>query len=80
MIFWSFLSVAAGIVILRKVKDAKKASTAERKLFHLFAIAVYLPGLLYHCTFLYLASGVVLGVFFVLEVILYNLPVFCVYI
>lgn len=68
MIIWSILSTAAAIVVHRKINGAKKASTVVRKIFHLLAVAVYVPGLIYHCNFLYLASGVVLGVFIILDV------------
>lgn len=67
-IAWSVLSVIAAVVIQQKIVGAQKASTITRKVFHLLAIPVYVPGLLYHCSFLYLASGVVLGIFIVLEV------------
>lgn len=66
--FWSFLSIAAAAVIQHKIKGAQKASTITRKIFHVLSVAVFIPGLLYHCNFLYLASGVVLGAFLVLEV------------
>lgn len=68
VIFWSILSVIAAVVIQQKIKGAQKATTILRKVFHIIAICVFLPGLMYHCNFLYLASGVVLGVFIVLDV------------
>lgn len=68
VIFWSILSAAAAVVVYRKINGAEKASTVVRKIFHLLAVAVYIPGLLYHCNFLYLASGVVFGVFIILDV------------
>lgn len=68
MIFWSILSAAATVVVYQKINKAEKVSTIVRKIFHLLAIAVYLTGLLYQCNFLYLASGVVFGIFIMLEV------------
>lgn len=37
----------------------------------MLAVAVYLPGILYQCNLLYLASGLVLGLFIFLEVIFF---------
>lgn len=68
VIFWSILSAAAAVVVYRKINGAEKASTVVRKIFHLLAVAVYVPGLLYHCNFLYLATGVVFGIFIILDV------------
>lgn len=40
-------------------------------MFHLLAVLVYIPGLIYERILLYLASGIILGLFVFLEV--YNL-------
>lgn len=68
VIFWSILSAIAAFVVYQKISGAAKASTIVRKVFHLLAIAVFIPGLLYHCNFLYLASGVTFGTFIILDV------------
>lgn len=68
MIYWAGCSVAAAIAINKQIQGATRATPAVRKVFHIFAVAVYLPGLFYECTFIYLASGVVLGIFGMLEV------------
>ncbi|KAF2900717.1 hypothetical protein ILUMI_05472 [Ignelater luminosus] len=68
-------SVAAAVAIDRQIKGAEKATPAVRKVFHIFAVAVFLPGLLYHCSFIYLASGVVFGIFVSLEMLgILNIP------
>ncbi|XP_053983973.1 dolichol kinase [Hylaeus volcanicus] len=45
------------------------ATTSTRKIFHLLAVLVYIPGLMYEQIFLYLASGMVMGLFVFLELI-----------
>lgn len=69
MIYWAGCSVAAAIAINKQIQGATRATPAVRKVFHIFAVAVYLPGLFYECTFIYLASGVVLGIFGMLEML-----------
>ncbi|XP_060525851.1 dolichol kinase [Cylas formicarius] len=68
IIYWGCCVGVAVVAVSHQVNRAKKASTSIRKIFHLLIVAVYLPGLAYKCSFLYLASGVSLGVFFALEV------------
>lgn len=68
VIYCAACSVAAAVAINRQIKGAEKATPAIRKVFHIFAVAVFLPGFLYHCSFIYLASGVVFGIFISLEV------------
>lgn len=40
-----------------------------RKIFHLLIVLVYVPGIVYECALLYLATGVALAVFVVLELL-----------
>lgn len=56
-------------VINKQINKKEKATTVVRKTFHFLAIAIFVPGFLYKCSILYLASGVVLGIFIVLELI-----------
>lgn len=65
--YWILCSILAVIAINQRSADETKASTTVRKVFHLLAVAVFLPGLLYECTLLYLASAVVFGIFAFLE-------------
>lgn len=69
IIYWIFCSGIAVLAISNQIFYARKASTGTRKIFHFLAVAVYIPGLLYRCSFLYLASGVVLGIFIALEIL-----------
>ncbi|XP_050081760.1 dolichol kinase [Anopheles aquasalis] len=45
----------------------RQSTTATRKVFHVLIVLVYAPGLWYQCKMLYLASGLMLAVFIVLE-------------
>lgn len=56
-------------LITYQIQSDSHANTARRKGFHLLAILVYIPGLLWEPTLLYLASGVIMGGFIMLEVI-----------
>ncbi|KAJ8960605.1 hypothetical protein NQ318_013897 [Aromia moschata] len=75
VIYWSFCTGIAVLTVSNQIFYAKKASSGMRKVFHILAVVVYIPGLLYGCSFLYLASGVVLGIFFTLEILrILNMP------
>ncbi|RZC43221.1 dolichol kinase, partial [Asbolus verrucosus] len=72
---WTFCSVLAVLVVSNRTKEAKKSSSAVRKVFHILTVSVFIPGLLYNCSLLYLASGIILGIFFVLEILrVTNIP------
>lgn len=47
----------------------KSSSTSVRKYFHLLIVLVFVPGLIYQCTLLFVASGMMLAVFILLETI-----------
>ncbi|CAG9772889.1 unnamed protein product [Ceutorhynchus assimilis] len=67
--YWTLCIAVAILAVSNQIYYAKRASTSTRKVFHVLAVLVYVPGLYFRCSFLYLASGVVLGVFFVLEIL-----------
>ncbi|KAI4457895.1 transmembrane protein 15-related [Holotrichia oblita] len=67
--YWVLCSGCATYAVSKQIKVAKKASTVIRKSFHILAILVFLPGLLFECIFIYLASGVTLGIFIILELL-----------
>lgn len=48
-------------VVCWQLQNLKHATTSVRKLFHLLVVLVYIPGFLYECEFLYIASGVALA-------------------
>lgn len=45
----------------------QQSNTRTRKIFHILIVFVFLPGLIYQCTFLFVASGIALALFIVLE-------------
>lgn len=51
-----------------RLGKTNKASTSIRKIFHILVVCVFIPGLLYHCTLLYIATGVALAFITVFEV------------
>lgn len=65
----------AGVAIY--VAQQKMSSTRTRKYFHILVVIVFVPGLIYQCTLLYVASGMMLAVFILLETIrIIRLPPF----
>jgi dolichol kinase len=72
VLYWTVFSLVAIVSVNKRIKEAKKATTAVRKIFHVLTVAVFVPGLVYNCSFLYLASGVIFGIFFLLEVRCYK--------
>lgn len=45
----------------------EKSNTRTRKIFHFLIVLVFVPGLIYQCAFLYVASGIALALLIVLE-------------
>lgn len=44
-----------------------KSNTRTRKIFHVLIVFVFVPGLIYQCAFLFVASGIALALMIVLE-------------
>lgn len=61
-----FLTLA-GTTVSWQIKKNRKSSTAIRKVFHILIVLVYVPGLIYQCYFLYVASVVIFAILIVLE-------------
>jgi dolichol kinase len=68
VIYWVICSGLAIMAVNVHIQRQQQASTVVRKYFHVLAVAVFIPGLIRECCFLYLASGVVLAVITALEV------------
>jgi len=57
--------------------NSTQANTRVRKIFHLLIVLVYVPGMVYQCSLLYIASGVAFAIFVVLELLrLLQMPPF----
>ncbi|KAK5650634.1 hypothetical protein RI129_001663 [Pyrocoelia pectoralis] len=75
VIYKIICSCTAVLAVNYQISGTEKATPAIRKVFHIFAVAVYLPCLICQCSLIYLASGVVLGIFAMLETMrLLNIP------
>ncbi|XP_034246891.1 dolichol kinase isoform X2 [Thrips palmi] len=66
-LWWIICSIAATVSVHRQVRWEQKASTSQRKLFHLLAVVVFGLGILNVPDLIYLASGVCFAIFLVLE-------------
>lgn len=62
------LLALAGFIVSWQMGKNKKGSTSMRKAFHILIVLAFLPGLLFQCQFLYVATVVILAIFIVLEV------------
>ncbi|XP_046623421.1 dolichol kinase isoform X1 [Neodiprion virginianus] len=79
MVLYWLLCLALGIgVISYQILCNSKATTSARKSFHVLAVMVYIPGLISEPTLLYVASGLVMALFLMLELMrLCNVPPLC---
>lgn len=66
--YWIICLLLGITVITYQVLINLQATTSTRKMFHLLAVLVYIPGLIYERILLYLASGIIMGLFVFLEV------------
>lgn len=75
VLYWALcLALGMGMISYQILIDAK-ASTLARKPFHLLAVMVFIPGLISEPTLLYLASGLIMCLFLMLELLrVMNLP------
>ncbi|XP_053965754.1 dolichol kinase isoform X1 [Anastrepha ludens] len=67
--FYFALVALTVLIVWWQTGSEGKASTRLRKIFHFLIVLVYVPGLTYQCSFLYIASGVAFAIFTVLELI-----------
>ncbi|KAK9507513.1 hypothetical protein O3M35_007353 [Rhynocoris fuscipes] len=65
--FWSICTILAVVAVLTQVGSNEKATTAIRKVFHLLALLVFVPGIIFKPCLLYVASGVVFAIFIFLD-------------
>ncbi|KAK4883727.1 hypothetical protein RN001_007046 [Aquatica leii] len=49
VVYWAVCSIGAIIAVNKQITGKQKATPAVRKIFHLFTVAVYIPGLIYQC-------------------------------
>lgn len=56
-------------IVAWHVNRHEQSNTRTRKIFHFLIVFVYLPSLIYQCSFIFLASGIALAVFILMETI-----------
>lgn len=61
------LLALAGFAVSWQISKNQKGTTSTRKIFHILIVLVFVPGLIYQCQFLYVASTITLAIFIVLE-------------
>ena len=66
--YWALCLMSGTFAIIYQVVNKTHATTSTRKIFHVLAVIVYIPGLILEPTVLYLASGIVMCIFLMLEV------------
>ena len=58
----------AGFAVTWQLRKNQKGTTSTRKIFHILIVLVMVPGLIFQCLFLYVASVVIFAVFIILEI------------
>jgi dolichol kinase len=61
------LLLLAGVTVTWQIRKSQQVTTSIRKFFHILIVMVFVPGLIFQCQFLYVASVVILAVFIILE-------------
>ncbi|SPP74471.1 dolichol kinase [Drosophila guanche] len=75
--FYLVLVVLTGATVTWQLRHSVQANTRVRKIFHLLIVLVFVPGVLFQCALLYLATGIALAAFVVLELVrLLEIPPF----
>lgn len=69
VLYWAVCVVLAFYFLSIQITANQRATTATRKVFHILAVAIIVPALMYACNVMYLASGVALGVLITLELV-----------
>jgi dolichol kinase len=59
--------IVTGVFVNWHTSKNRQSSTTMRKIFHILIVAVYLPGLVYQCYLLFVASVIILAILIVLE-------------
>jgi len=67
-VYWTVCFLLGVSVIIYQISSKSRATSSTRKNFHILAIFVYIPGMIYDPSLLYLASGVMFILFVALEV------------
>ncbi|XP_025159094.1 dolichol kinase isoform X2 [Harpegnathos saltator] len=69
VIYWVICVLLSIFIIIYQILSKSQAASSTRKIFHILTIFIFIPGMIYDTSMLYLASGVIFALFVVLEVI-----------
>ncbi|XP_033226124.1 dolichol kinase [Belonocnema kinseyi] len=69
LFYWLVCFILAWCFIIYRVISKSKATTSDRKVFHILATMVFIPGMIWEPTLLYTVSGVALALLLMLEVL-----------
>lgn len=69
ILYWTICILLCIFKIIYQILSKSQATTTNRKYFHIVAVFVYIPGMIYDPSFLYFASGMILILFIIIEVI-----------
>lgn len=67
--FYLTLVILTILAVWWQIGNEEKASTRVRKIFHILIVLVFVPGIIYQCSFLYIGTGVAFAIFTVFELI-----------
>lgn len=77
LLYWILCFTLAWCFITYRSSSNSKATTRDRKVFHVLATIVFIPGMIWEPTLLYTVSGVALALLITLELLrLLNIPPF----
>lgn len=69
VIYWAICLLSSVFILAYQILANSQATSSIRKIFHVLATFVYVPGVIYDPSLLYLASGLILALFIAIEVI-----------
>ncbi|KAG8227783.1 hypothetical protein J437_LFUL006417 [Ladona fulva] len=69
LVYWFGCCVLAILAVGSQMTKSTVASTVVRKNFHYLIVAVYIPGVIFDCSLLYLSSGIALAIFILVEMV-----------
>lgn len=70
ILYWTICILLCIFKIIYQILSKSQATTTNRKYFHIVAVFVYIPGMIYDPSFLYFASGMILILFIIIEVLI----------
>ncbi|XP_014476857.1 PREDICTED: dolichol kinase isoform X3 [Dinoponera quadriceps] len=69
VVYWAVCVVLSIFIITYQISSKSRATSSTRKIFHILAMFVYIPGMICDISMLYLASGVIFALLMGIELI-----------